>query len=589
MRSFMWNQRYKYQQTEQDDWFEDFDDDAESSKLTSSHGGYQPLDSPGSKNSQSGNVRRIQAAACLGVLIVIVVMILALALPVNQNTKDAFAHSSLRLPRDVLPETYKLFLVPDIKSGYYEGSVDIGVKVVKSTPSVFLHVKGLTLTRTPVILGSRDETIPIRETSLNGTLEMLYIGVEETLLKGMTYNIHIEFHRNLANDFVGFYSTKYKHANGEDSTIATTYLEPTFARQVFPCFDEPDMKAEFTISIVRDKDHISMSNMPLDGESAKYGDTGMMLDTFKTTVKMSTYLVALTVCDFQYVEGYSASRIQVKVYTTPDKINMADHALSTATECLSFYESFFKVPYPLPKMDMIAIPQYNDAGMESWGLISYQESSILYDSQNTPVTVLQDVTAAIAHEIAHQWFGNLVTMKWWNDLWLNEGFATYVEYIGTDHINPEWRMMEQFVYGVTQQAMTLDALHHSHPVSLPVNNPADIKKLFDKISYLKGAAIIRMAMDFLGYDAFRNGLQDYLSAYAYSNAKNDNLWSAFTKSGENGEDKVIVKDVMDTWTLQMGYPVVTLSRNDDTITATQERFLIYPDGELSSNNASPFE
>lgn len=269
---------------------------------------------------------------------------------------------------------------------------------------------------------------------------------------------------------------------------------------------------------------------------------------------MSTYLVAFVVCDFKRISEMTKRNISVSVYTTESMLPQARYAVDIATRTMDYFESFFGVHYPLPKQgtmiivkrsyhgrfggfsftlvsltDLIAIPDFGAGAMENWGLITYRETAILYDPEETSTAAHEWIAVIVAHELAHQWFGNLVTMKWWNDLWLNEGAASFFEYKGVNHISPEWSMMDQFILDKTQPALDLDALTSSHPININVNDPKEIEAIFDMISYSKGASILNMLEGFLCEDVLRSGLNDYLNSHAYGNADTKDLWAVFTK------------------------------------------------------------
>ena len=265
---------------------------------------------------------------------------------------------------------------------------------------------------------------------------------------------------------------------------------------------------------------------------------------------MSTYLLAIMVGEFECVEA-EAEGTQVRVWTTPGKKEQGRYALDVSCRLLSFYNNYFGIPYPLPKLDLIAIPDFAAGAMENWGAITYREVALLVDPAHSSAATKQRVAIIIAHEIAHMWFGNLVTMAWWNDLWLNEGFASWIEYKAVDHLFPEWDMWTQFIFSDTGPAMSLDGLKNTHPIEAVVKTPNEINELFDAISYSKGAAIIRMLEQFLGEETFRRGLVHYLSTHQYGNARTEDLWASLAQvSGKP------VKEIMDTWTKQPGYPVV---------------------------------
>ena len=275
---------------------------------------------------------------------------------------------------------------------------------------------------------------------------------------------------------------------------------------------------------------------------------------------MSTYLLAFVICDFKKVTKVTRnSNISVSVIAAPGKIDQTDFALEAAVNLTDYYEQYFGVKYPLPKQDLIAIPDFGAGAMENWGLITYRETSLLYSPDESSSKAGQWVGIVVAHELAHQWFGNLVTMRWWNDLWLNEGFASWMEYKGVAHIRPDWEMMEQFWSSKLFPALHLDSLSTSHPVSVPVRDPKEIEAIFDTISYKKGSSIIHMLESYIGEEDLRAGLKIYLSKYKYKNAVTMDLWKSITKANKMG---VNVEEMMNTWTLQMGYPLITFSRQE---------------------------
>ncbi|PVD39140.1 hypothetical protein C0Q70_01768 [Pomacea canaliculata] len=304
---------------------------------------------------------------------------------------------------------------------------------------------------------------------------------------------------------------------------------------------------------------------------------------------MSTYLVCFIVCDFQYTKNTTNNGTEVSVYATPDRVNQTVYALSVAVRTLEEYQRLFNISYPLPKLDLIAIPDFVSGAMEHWGLITFREVNLLYDPAKTSEAGKQRVAVVVAHEVSHQWFGNLVTMAWWNDLWLNEGFATFMEYLGAESVEKDWEMMQQFITEESQPVMVTDAGVSSHPIIVNVNKPDEINEVFDAISYSKGAAVIRMLEAIIGKDKFFEGVSHYLKKHEWGNAVTDDLWQALSEvDGAHN-----VKRIMDTWTLQMGFPYVSLSfstsaNNNTIITATQTRFLADP-GHQTTDGESPFK
>ncbi|KAG8233571.1 hypothetical protein J437_LFUL012935 [Ladona fulva] len=396
---------------------------------------------------------------------------------------------------------------------------------------------------------------------------------------GGTYVLALRFSYRLSRELEGFYLSSYQDENGERRYLATTHFEPTYARSAFPCLDEPHLKARFKLSMFRDRFHIALANMPVSAteDAGFYMGTGLLRDDFEESVRMSTYLVAWVVCDYKSISAPTGRGISVSVYAPQHHLHRANFALSLAANLTAYFEEFFGLPYPLPKQDLIAIPDFGAGAMENWGLITYRETSILYDPAET---------SSASHQWVAIWFGNLVTMRWWNDLWLNEGFASFAESVGVSWACPDWGVADQFVVDKTQPALRLDALPSSHAISVGggkddsngddegLKDPAQIEAIFDTISYSKGAAILRMMEDFVGEVTLREGLTLYLQSHKYGNADTDDLWSALSQSANHS---INVKVIMDTWTRQMGYPLVTITREGPRkFRATQKRFLLSP-------------
>jgi puromycin-sensitive aminopeptidase len=284
---------------------------------------------------------------------------------------------------------------------------------------------------------------------------------------------------------------------------------------------------------------------------------------------MSTYLLAFVIGEFEYVETFTNNGTLVRVYTLPGRSEQGRFALDVGKRSLELYDDYFDTPYPLPKMDMIAIPDFAAGAMENWGLVTYRENLLLIDETNSSATTKQNVAEVVAHELAHQWFGNLVTMEWWTNLWLNEGFATWMANFVLNKLFPEWDIWTQFLSYEYADALSLDGLRSTHPIEVPVNHPDEVAQIFDAISYSKGASVIRMIHDFIGADAFRSGLQIYLKRHAYGNAVTEDLWKALAEA--SGQP---VQKMMDTWTKQAGYPLIQVMQQDkNTCVLSQKRFL----------------
>lgn len=370
----------------------------------------------------------------------------------------------------------------------------------------------------------------------------------------------------LLNDkLAGFYRSKHTDDNGVTKYIATTQMEPADARRAFPGFDEPALKATYDITLIHEKEHTALSNM--DIKESKTLPNGRISTTFNTTPLMSTYLVAFIVGEFNYVES-NLFRVPVRVYTTPGLEKRAQFSADLGARTLEFFEKTFDVPYPLPKMDMIGIHDFSAGAMENWGLVTYRVVDLLYDEKTDSAGTKQRVAEVVQHELAHQWFGDLVTMEWWDGLWLNEGFATWMSWFSCNEFYPDWRVWETYVGDNLQASLGLDALRSSHPIEVPVSKADEINQIFDAISYSKGSSVLKMLANYVGEENFIKGVSNYLKKHKYGNTKTEDLWDALEK--QSGKD---VSGVMGVWTKKVGFPVVSVEEDGTNITVTQHRFL----------------
>uniref|UniRef100_A0A9J7YHC3 Aminopeptidase n=1 Tax=Cyprinus carpio carpio TaxID=630221 RepID=A0A9J7YHC3_CYPCA len=443
-----------------------------------------------------------------------------------------FPWDKIRLPETVKPQNYDLLIHPNLTSLTFTGVLQILLEVEQDTRAIVLHSKNLQISKAQLLGSTHPRDLQVSEFEAYEQIALFSDGF--TFEKG-NHVVHLEFYANLSDSFHGFYKGRYTTNSGEVRMLASTQFEPTHARAAFPCFDEPAFKANFTIRVRRESRHISISNMP-----------------------------------------------KISVYTVPEKISQAEYALSTAVTLLDFYDDYFDIPYPLPKHDLAAIPDFQSGAMENWGLSTYRESGLLFDSEKSSSSDKLGITKVIAHELAHQWFGNLVTMQWWNDLWLNEGFAKFMEYVSVNITHPELQVDDYFLEKCFT-AMSVDSLTSSHPISTPVENPAEISEMFDDVSYRKGACILNMLRDFLTPEAFKYGIIHYLKTHSYQNTVNAHLWESLTNVSYHSlaespqkwfmEDSVDVRAIMDTWTLQEGFPLITVEVKGQEVTLKQERFL----------------
>lgn len=472
----------------------------------------------------------------------------------KKNTKK------VRLTNDIMPIEYDLKLHPDLENFTFEGEETITINVLKPTKKITLHSKEIEVTTTSIYINKEKV---FAEISYNENSETVTFTFPKALPKGKTRLIII--FKGILNDKMrGFYRSSYIY-DGKVHNIATTQFEATDARRAFPCFDEPAHKAVFHVSLVVPKGKSAISNtLPI---SKTLHEAGYEIIKFAPSPKMSTYLLAFIVGDFEHIEKKSKRGVIVRVYTTPGKIHQASFALDTTVKCLDFYEEYFDIPYPLNTLDMIAIPDFSSLAMENWGAITFREIGLLIDPDKTSTGSKELIAEVIAHELAHQWFGNLVTMEWWTDLWLNEGFASYIPYVVIDKLFPEWNIWERFSTQTQNIALSLDSLLNTHPIEVKVHHPDEIGEIFDAVSYCKGASVIRMLASYLGEEDFRDGLRYYLKKHSYKNTSTIHLWEAFEKIS-----KKPVEAMMQNWTLKGGYPLVRAEIKSGLLTLSQERF-----------------
>jgi puromycin-sensitive aminopeptidase len=475
-------------------------------------------------------------------------------------------NSSIRLPRNVWPIHYDIQLAPNLELCMFNGSVRITLQVSKPTKEIVFHAKELDIGNVACFPNHGAAQFPIR-TDYDREKDRVKLVFENEIKPGVVY-LRLDFKGTINDQMVGFYRSTYE-VDGEKRTMALTQFEDSDARLAFPCWDEPAIKATFKLTFRIPKSLEVVSNTPVAKE--RYLAGGMKEVSFRTTPIMSTYLAAFAVGLFERIEATTKDGTKVGVLTTPGKKDEGQFALGIAVKILDFYNEYFGTPYPLYKLDMLAVPDFAAGAMENWGLITYRETAILVSKEHSSAARLQRVATVVAHELAHQWFGNLVTMEWWTQLWLNEGFATFMQYHAVDHVFPEWDIWDQFTSEEMSFALSADALRTTHAVEVEINHPSEIGQNFDAISYSKGAAIIRMIHEHIGALAFRDGLRLYLKRHAYKNAVTEDLWQALEEvSGKP------VREIMDSWTKQKGYPLVTIVPHEtkaDTYVFSQERFL----------------
>ena len=423
--------------------------------------------------------------------------------------------------------------------------------------SISLHSKGLTI---------QSATIDDQPTDVSfGELDELRLS--QPNLENGNHTIHINFSGNITDAMHGLYPCYFTH-DGVKKQLFATQFESHHAREVFPCVDEPAAKAEYDLTLITQTGITILGNMPVKYEEEN-GDSHTT--TFERTPRMSSYLLAFVIGELHKKSAHTKSGVEVNVWATPaQNENTLDFALDIATRSIDFYDEYFGVKYPLPKSDHVALPDFSSGAMENWGLITYRESCLLADPELTPESSRRFIATVIAHELSHQWFGNLVTMNWWNDLWLNESFANMMEYVAIDALQPDWHMWEDFATNEVTAALRRDSLDGVQSVQADVNHPDEISTLFDPaIVYAKGGRLLVMVRKLIGEEAFRAGLKSYFEKFAYKNTVGNDLWQEL----ESASDQPIV-NLMNAWISQPGLPVVSVSNSHDAAILSQERFFI---------------
>jgi len=452
-----------------------------------------------------------------------------------------------RLPRSVVPSAYRIFLVPDLDAATFTGRIEIDVDVTESTSTLTLNSIELELGRASVSTAGR--IIRSAPPSLDSTYETATFEFDEAIDTGHA-TIEIAYSGVLNDQLHGFYRSTFIDDSGTSHTIATTQFEASDARRAFPCWDEPSFKATFQVNLTIPDDLEAYSN------SSAVSDTnlgnGQRVISFATTMKMSTYVVAFVVGPFDATEPIDVDGVPVRVIFPRGKRHLTSFALEVAAHALRFFSDYFALSYPGDKFDMIAVPDFAAGAMENLGLVTFRETLLLTDTERASLTELKHVALVINHETAHMWFGDLVTMEWWEGIWLNEAFATFMEGLCTDNFRPEWRQWVGF-NASKDNAFAVDSLHSTRPIEYEVVSPNDFRGMFDVLTYIKGCSVLRMLEQYLGPEIFRDGIRRYLVTHAYANTVTNDLWRSLEQA--SGEP---VAEIMDTWILQGGFPLVCL-------------------------------
>jgi aminopeptidase N len=493
---------------------------------------------------------------------------------VHAEAKFDFATTPGKLPKEVRPIEYAIRIVPDLAKLTFIGSEKVKLRAEKPVTKLVLNafqmqiaeasVDGQPLAKNAIVLDEAEQTLTLTLPNELATGE---------------HELALQFSGKINPQGQGLFYARYQEeGTNEKKIMLGTQFEATDARRMFPCWDEPSFRAKFQLSTAVPEDFTAVSNMPVEAETKTKGGKEIR---FAMSPSMSSYLVVLCAGELDSVEG-EQDGVKLRVVTTKGKAEMGRYALESEAKILHYYNDYFGIPYPLPKLDLIAVPGGFGGAMENWGAITYYESVLLFDPQTSSTKTKQDIFAVIAHEMAHQWFGDLVTMAWWDNLWLNEGFASWMGSKCTDRFNPEWnewlrrnvsRDPSRRIGFPKDVAMQADARSTTHSVQQPIKTEAEANSAFDEITYRKGQSIIRMLESFLGDEVFRDGIRKYIAAHKYSNTTTADLWEALTEvSGKP------VGEIAPSWTEEPGFPLVKVARKENTIELAQERFTVhFPD------------
>ncbi|KAL4641907.1 aminopeptidase N-like isoform X1 [Arapaima gigas] len=535
------------------------------------------------------------AAVMVTVLAVVIAMITVYQILINKYPSEVVPEPTvapselplnMRLPRSLIPDRYRIYLQVHLNTKpsnitnqtfSFSGNSTVKFKCVEASKWIYIHCKDLNLTFMQV-MDEKWSTIDVKNFTMeNDERNFLEIELTDTLRVNATYYLVTAFNGPLVHSLAGLYIAQYRENQHSERYIATSHMQPTEARKVFPCFDEPAMKAVFEVTIIHRNDTIALSNTAEKDEvEIIIEDEAWLITEFFPTQNMSTYLLAFIVFDYE-AKMTDYGRYVIKTWARPEAIaaGHADYAQRITGQILQFFEDIYDIKYPLPKLDQIAVSKLNGNGMENWGLIIYQEGSVLYQEGLSTTTKKETIAEIVAHELAHQWFGNLVTMKWWNDLWLNEAFATYYSYLGVDKVEPTWNYKDLIFINEIQFMLHMESMDIFFPIITEedeVQSPTDINAQFNSITYSKGASLLKMLSNYLSESVFENGLKSYLKAYQYNNADYRDLWHHLQKAADINNRSIHVEEMMETWTKQIGYPLITIDTSTGDV--SQRHFLL---------------
>ena len=480
------------------------------------------------------------------------------------------------LPKTSSPKRYEIKLDIDLENFSYLGVQTVEIQVLENTKSIFLNSIGIKISHAS--LTASDEE--------NNNLSVEYFEDDERIclsskneIKKGDYKLYLEFNSEITNDLKGFYRSKFLTKEEEEKWIATTQFEPTSARNAFPCWDEPEYKAVFSISIVADKKYLRVSNEKVLSE--KEVGNNKIETTFVDSMKMSTYLVAFVIGELEATEIGEAGNTKIRIIHRPGFSDQTNYAGTAGIKLLNFFEDYYKIPYPGSKLDLIAIPDFAMGAMENVGAVTFRENLLLIDEEKATRPELNRSVTVIAHELAHMWFGDLVTMKWWDGIWLNEAFASLMEVIAADNKYPEFKLWNEM--NLSRSAgFAIDSLENSRPIEFEVATPEEAEEMFDVLTYEKGSTVLRMFEVFIGEEVFQKGVQEYLNKFKYDNTNSSDLWDSLSKA--SGQP---LNEMLPYWIKEEGYPSVSISINDSSLLLEQKRFLLKDIKIENSNKPIP--
>ena len=478
--------------------------------------------------------------------------------PENGNDADC------RLPRNAVPRRYELTFRPDLAAGRFTGSAAIDLELVEASSEIVCNAAELDISSAALRRRAGDDATPLAVRMLPEH-ERAVLSTDAAELAPGDYVLELDFGAELNDKLRGFYRSTFEGSDGELQSIATTQFESTYARKAFPCWDEPDRKAVFSIALEVDEGLATVSNSRELATTVLPG--GKKRVEFHDTIPMSTYLVCLTVGALETTEPVDVGGVPLAVVTPIGKKHLAGFALEAASHALRWFSDYYGLPYPGDKLDLVDVPDFAMGAMENLGCVTFREVYLLCDPETSSIAELSEIAEVIEHELAHMWFGDLVTMKWWNGIWLNEAFATYMSVCCLQDFRPQWQPWVTF--GRSKDVgLATDGLHSTRPIEFPVRRPDEAEAMFDVLTYQKGGNVLRMLEQYLGTERFREGVRRYLATHRYANTETTDLWDAI-ESASAGRP---VRALMDSWIFQGGFPLVTASLVDGELVLSEQPF-----------------